>query len=154
MKKVSQRRASKLDKELSELSDASSLALYLQEGIRLRKSGNIEQSIKYLTTVSSDRQGQSDLPIIRYHLAMSHFTAGNCDISCDILTSVIEKGTKDWRIYRLRGECLLKLSKTPFLKGNSLIANRPIAAIAVARGCFLSNFLKTVLKCHQIVTVF
>jgi len=136
MKKVSQRRASKLDKELSELSDASSLALYLQEGIRLRKSGNIEQSIKYLATVSSDRQGQSDLPIIRYHLAMSHFTAGNCDISCDILTAVIEKGTKDWRIYRLRGECLLKLAKTPFLEPNEFIDNNHIVAIALSRGFF------------------
>lgn len=103
-KTMSRRLPQSVNREVIEESEAGSVARYLQEGIQLRKSGLLEQSINHFSTIV-----QSDLPIVKYHLAISHFSAGEYNIADNLLTSAIEADSKDWRIYRMRGEVRLIL---------------------------------------------
>ena len=69
-------------------------------GIRLRKNGKIEESVKYLSSLGKFGY---------FHLAISLFLQKKFSKSLQFLNSLVDDGCENWKVWCLRGENHIKL---------------------------------------------
>ena len=91
-------------KETKTLPVSENYVTEIPKGIRLRKNGKIEESIKYLSSLGKFGY---------FHLAVSLFVQKKFSKSLQFLNYLVDDGCENWKVWCLKGENHIKLGNRP-----------------------------------------